>query len=405
MRPTAPTRANDDTRALAAGFNQFGFALQRCLSRDKNAFVSPLSIAAALAAMHSGARGPTADQMREVLNLPLDDDRLRRGMIGLHEALKPRDKPEEFWSDDEPQTTASEAFRLSLATALWVQEACQLHTDFCEELAEVYDSQFFSDTFADPVAAAARINGWVRDETAGRITELLEPDQITEATRLVLTNAVYFKAAWQNPFEENATQPLPFFLVSGEQVEAPRMHQEERFVYWTDPSLGASAARLLYEQGLSMLIVLPDEGRLDEVSDALSTELLARIQAESTLTLLDLSMPKWETRFGKSLREVLISLGMEDAFTVADFSGITPEQGGLRISEVVHQAWVKVDEEGTEAAAATAVLVMVGSAEVPNQLPTPFQVDRPFFFFIQDHATGAVLFQGRIMDPRSSLPT
>ncbi len=175
------------------------------------------------------------------------------------------------------------------------------------------------------------------------------------------------------------------------------------FLYWKSGSGDVEALSINYEEGLSMLVVLPATGRFTEVEAGLSADFLARIQAGSESTLVDLELPRFEMRFETSLEDVLRELGLQTAFDVAtsDFSGITPHPDGLVLSEAIHQAWLKVDEHGTEAAAATALLMALGAAlKEDKPAPIPFVVDRPFYFFIQEALTGAVLFMGRVLDPR-----
>ena len=180
------------------------------------------------------------------------------------------------------------------------------------------------------------------------------------------------------------------------------MAKHGTFLYWKSESAEVEALRISYEEGLSMLVVLPATGRFAEVEAGLSADFLARIQAGSESALVDLELPRFEMRFATNLGDVLRELGLQTAFDVAsaDFGGITPHPAGLVLSEAIHQAWLKVDEHGTEEAAATALLVMAGAAwEEDTPVPIPFVVDRPFYFFIQERLTGAVLFMGRVLDP------
>ena len=180
------------------------------------------------------------------------------------------------------------------------------------------------------------------------------------------------------------------------------MAKQGNFLYWKSESADVEALRIDYEEGLSMLVVLPATGHFAEVEEGLSADFLARIQAGSEWTLVDLELPRFEMRFETELGDVLRGLGLETTFDVtsADFSGITPHPDGLFLSEAIHQAWLKVDEHGTEAAAATALVALAaGMIEEEPPQPIPFVVDRPFYFFIQEQLTGAVLFMGRVLDP------
>jgi serpin B len=223
----------------------------------------------------------------------------------------------------------------------------------------------------------------------------------------VLANAVYFKAAWSDPFSEYATSPEPFFLSSesggADTVEVRMMRQELNLRYWADEALGVEAVSIPYE-AMSMVVLLPGTGRLAALEDALDAAFLDRVVAGLQSTLVDLKLPRFEVRCTSQLTEALRRLGIEAGFDTnrSDFSGVTDHPEGLSLSEVMHDAWVKVDEKGTEAAAAT-MMDFLGEAlpeEEPPE-PIPFHVDRPFVFLIRDDETGAALFMGRIMDPTS----
>ena len=260
-------------------------------------------------------------------------------------------------------------------------------------------------TFANPEETADSVNTWVAEKTEDRITDLVSPDSLLPDMRLILANAVYFKARWENQFEEAGTRPKPFHLLPGAgtgSVEVPMMARQGTFLYWTSESSDLEALRVDYEESLSMLVVLPATGRFAEVEAGLSADFLTRIQAGAEWTLVDLELPRFEMRFETSLGDVLRELGLQTAFDIAsaDFGGITPHPDGLFLSEALHQAWLKVDEHGTEAAAATALMAMAaGMIEEEPPRPIPFLVDRPFYFFIQERTTGAVLFMGRVLEP------
>ena len=222
--------------------------------------------------------------------------------------------------------------------------------------------------------------------------------------RLILANAVYFKARWVDQFAEASTRPKQFHLLPGAgsgSVDVPTMAGRGTRLYWKSRSGDAEALRVDYDGELSMLVVLPATGRFAEMEARLSTDLLAHIQAGSEWTLVDLELPRFEMRFQMQLGDLLWDLGLTTAFGMsADFGGITPHPEGLFLSEAIHQAWLKVDEQGTEAAAATVLMALAGAAieEKPPQ-PIPFVVDRPFYFFIQERLSGAVLFMGRVVNP------
>ena len=406
MDLTAAGPVTSAVRSLCNGFNGFGLDLHRRLPAGGNTFISPLSIGAALAALLPGARGETAAELMRVLGVQHTTEETARAMGELRRILEPRITKEDIWNEetDAIESVSREVFRLSLATGLFVEEAYPLHTAFCGELTEAFGAEFFSVKFANAEATADRVNAWVADKTEDRITDLVSPDSMSPDMRLILANAVYFKARWADQFAETATRPKPFHLLPGagaESVDVPMMARRGTRLYWKSDSADVEALRIDYEEGLSMLVVLPATGRFAEVEAGLSSDLLARIQAGSERTLVDLELPRFEMRFETELGDLLQELGLQTAFDIAsaDFGGITPHPDGLFLSKAIHQAWLKVDEHGTEAAAAT-LLMALGAAivEKPPQ-PIPFVVDRPFYFFIQERLTGAVLFMGRILNP------
>ena len=406
MDLTAAKPVSSAVRVLCAGFNGFGLDLHRGLPSGGNTFISPLSIGAALAALVPGARGETAAELMRVLRLEGTAEDTARSMAEVRRILEPRRTVEETWDDETEDfdTAVRETFRLSLATGLLVEEAYPLHTAFCDALTEAFGAEFLSVTFADPEETADRVNTWVADKTENRITDLVSPDSLLPEMRLILANAVYFKARWADQFAEEVTRPKPFHLLPGagiESVEVPMMAKPGTFLYWKSESADVEALSIDYEEGLSMLVVLPATGRFAEVEAGLSADFLARVQAGSEWTLVDLELPRFEMRFETELGDVLRGLGLQTAFDVtsADFSGITPHPDGLVLSEAIHQAWLKVDEHGTEAAATALMAVGAGMPEEEPPQPIPFVVDRPFYFFIQEQLTGAVLFMGRVLDP------
>ncbi len=246
-----------------------------------------------------------------------------------------------------------------------------------------------------PEESRVAINDWVSEQTEGKIEDLIPQGLISSLTRLVLTNAIYFNAAWADPFEEESTEEGAFRLLDGSEVSVPMMRQTESFGYAEGGDY--QAIELPYDgHELSMVIVLPEEGELEAFEDSLDAERLDAILKARERRQVALTMPKFEFEAQFSLAQTLAALGMPQAFTPdADFSGMTGARD-LFISEVVHKAFVSVDEAGTEAAAATAV-VMVESA-MPEE-PVEMTVDHPFLFLIRDIESGAILFVGRVVDP------
>ena len=286
MDLTAEGPVSSAVRALSVGFNGFGLDLHRGLPSGGNTFISPLSIGAALAALIPGARGQTAAELVRVLRLQGTAEDTVRAMAELRRILEPRGTEEETWNDETKafETVVRETFRLSLATGLLVEEAYPLHTAFCDALTEAFGAEFLSVTFANPQETADRVNTWVAEKTEGRITDLVSPESLRPDMRLILANAVYFKARWADQFEEGVTRPKPFHLLPGAgtgSVEVPMMAKHGTFLYWKSESAEVEALRISYEEGLSMLVVLPATGRFAEVEAGLSADFLARIQAGS----------------------------------------------------------------------------------------------------------------------------
>jgi serpin B len=358
---------------------------RRAAAGQGNLFLSPHSISTALAMTYAGAAGATATQMAAALGFTLPEPRLHAAFNALDLALAQR--AESAKGDTIP-------FRLTTANSIWGQEGWSFEKAFLDTLAVNYGAGLRVRNFErDPEAARVEINDWVADRTNDRIEDLIPQGAVNPLTRLVLTNAIYFSAAWADPFEALETADRPFFLGGDAQVSVPTLHQRASYGY--AQGAGYRAAELSYDGGeLSMVVVEPDDLAAFEAS--LTGPRLREIAASIRGYELDLTLPKFKFDAPLPLKEILKGLGMTDAFDgAADFSRIDGARG-LMITDVVHKGFVSVDERGTEAAAATAVLV--GDTAAPE--PATLVVDRPFVFFIRDRPTGAILFVGRVVDPR-----
>ncbi len=390
-RVSSPDVAGGDLNTLVEGNTAFAFALYRRLVEQeggKNLFYSPYSISLALAMTYAGARGETEEQMAEALRFKLPQEDLHPAFNALDQELAQRGEGAE--GKDQ------EGFRLNIANAIWGQEDYEFLSTFLDVLAENYGAGLRVLDFATaPEESRVAINDWVSEQTEGKIEDLIPQGLISSLTRLVLTNAIYFNAAWADPFEEESTEEGAFRLLDGSEVSVPMMRQTESFGYAEGGDY--QAIELPYDgHELSMVIVLPEEGELEAFEDSLDAERLDAILKARERRQVALTMPKFEFEAQFSLAQTLAALGMPQAFTPdADFSGMTGARD-LFISEVVHKAFVSVDEAGTEAAAATAV-VMVESA-MPEE-PVEMTVDHPFLFLIRDIESGAILFVGRVVDP------
>ena len=388
-RETSPNVSEADLALLIEGNTAFAFDLYQALrEKDSNLFYSPYSISVALAMTYAGARGETAEEMATTLQFLLEQDTLHPVFNWLDAELASRGEGAQGKDD--------EGFRLNIVNAIWGQEDYQFLSEFLDVLAENYGAglrilDFINETEESRLA----INDWVSDQTEERIKDLIPEGVITSLTRLVLTNAIYFNAAWAYPFDDKVTGNGPFYLLDGGQVTVPMMKQTEAFGY-TDGD-GYQAVELLYDgDELSMVIMVPEDGQFEAFEEGLQADRISDIIDSLQLAEVALTMPQFEFDSEFSLKDTLADMGMPVAFSdAADFSGMTGKRD-LYIAEVVHKAFVAVDEAGTEAAAATAVVMELTAIPDP---PVEVTLDRPFVFLIRDIETGAILFVGRVMNP------
>jgi serpin B len=388
-RDTSPSVSTQDLTDLADGNQAFALDLYRALLKeeDGNLFYSPYSISVALAMTYAGARGVTEREMAEVMHFTLSQDRLHPAFNALDLLLSGRGGGDEGEED--------EGFQLNIANALWGQKGYEFLPEFLDVLAENYGAGLrVLDFGQEPEKARQIINDWVYEKTEEKIQDLLPEGILDAATRLVLTNAVYFNAKWHHPFQESETRDGVFHLLDGSHVTVPLMSQTTSLRY--DEGDGYQVIELPYTgDELAMDIFLPSEGTFESFEGSLTSERVNGILENLEPVSILLNMPKFEYESDMSLREVLIEMGMPSAFgNGVDFSGMDGTKN-LTIEDVVHKAFVSVDEVGTEAAAATAVIVaesaMMGQAEMT--------IDRPFIFLIRDIETGTVLFVGRVVNP------
>jgi serpin B len=391
-RDEAPSITTDDLATLVSGNNDFAFNLyQELRNNDGNLFYSPYSISLALAMTYAGARGDTETQMADTLSFLLSQDKLHNAFNYLDLELNSRSEGAEGKD--------SKGFRLNIVNTIWGQKDYKFLDSFLDILSENYGAGLrLLDFIADAEKARVTINDWVSENTEGRIEDLIPPGAVDSLTRLVLTNAIYFNAAWAHPFEEELTNNDIFYLLDGNSVTVPMMNQTEDFRYYSGD--GYQAVELPYDGNeLSMVILLPDEGSFSDFEMMLDADLVDYIVGEMSLTNVALTMPKFTFEAEFDLKKTLRDLGMVDAFsTSADFSGIDGTKN-LSITDILHKAFVAVDEEGTEAAAATAVIV--GLTGGPSEF-VKLTLDRPFIFLIRDIKTGTILFIGRVLDPSQS---
>ena len=388
--PAAASAA--DVAAVAAGDAAFGAELLAILGAGNggNLAVSPLSIRLALAMAYAGARDETAAQMARVLRYDLPGEALHAAFNSLDQALEARNRVLTG------EGGADRRVEISVSNALWGQAGLGVEAAFLDTLAANYGAGMRVVDFAGAVEAArATINAWVAAETNDRITDLIPEGALTPITLLVLTNTVYLFADWALPFSSEATADGAFTRLDGTTATVPFMNQLLPAAYAAGD--GWQAIDLGYAGGeVAMLLVLPDAGRFDEAAGASAT-LFGEALGALADTDVQLALPRFEFRTQASLPDALEALGMADAFNSgrADFTGIL-SGGGLFISDVIHEVFVAVNEAGTEAAAATAVILGRGG---PPPGPVQLTFDRPFLFWLYDRATHSVLFMGRVLDP------
>ena len=389
QRVTSPDVNEVDLETLVTGNSAFAFDLYQTLrEEDGNLFYSPHSISLALAMTYAGAHGETAQQMADTLHFVLYQDSLHPAFNSLDIELSQR--------GEGAKGKNGEGFRLNIVNAIWGQDGYEFLSEFLDVLAENYGAGLrLLDFMKAPEESRITINNWVSDQTEGRIEDLIPQGVIDALTRLVLTNAIYFNAAWQHPFKEDLTEDGPFYLLDGGEVTVPMMRQTESFGYAEGD--GYQVVELPYDgRELSMVLMLPQAGRFEAFEGSLNIQRTDAIVKDLTRRQVALTMPKFEFESDFSLGKTLAAMGMPVAFSGgADFSGMTGNRD-LFISDVIHKAFVSVDEAGTEAAAATAVVMKLTA--MPEE-PIEVTVDRPFIFLIHDIETGAILFIGRVTTP------
>jgi serpin B len=405
-----------DAGELAASNNAFALTLYGQLAgAEGNLFFSPSSIHTALSMTYAGAREKTAQQMSSVLVLPktkvrpatdlMVDEKGREFDSG---SIDPWFPERTHWAYksllDQLKPGKDAGYQLQVANALWGQKGYPWLPEFLKVTKDNYGAGLREVDFAaDTEAARGTINQWVEQQTKEKIKDLIAPGVLNAMTRLVLTNAIYFKGNWQTQFDKKATKDAPFKLSPGRTVDVPMMYQKARFGYGEDGDLQVLSMPYKGKE-LSMVVLLPksvdglaalDKSLLVPNSGPKLAGWLGKLRRQEVLVYL----PRFKTTSEFSLADVLKAIGMKDAFVpdVADFSGMNGKRD-LFISAVVHKAFVDVNEEGTEAAAATAVVVGLTSARMDE--PPVFRADHPFLFLIRHEKTGAILFMGRVMNPK-----
>lgn len=375
-----------ETQNLVDGNITFALDLyNRLREQEGNLFFSPYSISTALAMTYAGARGVTAKQMAEVLSFSENQEQLHAAFAHLQAQLNAEQEKGDV--------------QLNIANALWPEKEYSFLRNFLDVTNKHYKASLISVDFKNtPEQARIQINEWVEQKTNNKIQDLIKPGILNELTRLVLTNAIYFNGNWDNQFKESATQNGRFWIAPDKAIMAPLMTQTGHFAYWENESM--QVLELPYVgNNLSMIILLPRKiDGLSAIETALTVDNLTHwAQLPTRKRKLRVTLPKCRITSEFDLKQTLSDMGMPDAFiqNIADFSGMTGTKE-LFISAVVHKAFVDVNEKGTEAAAATGVVMQLQSFSDP---PPEFRADHPFLFLIRHNPSGSILFLGRVINP------
>lgn len=375
--------------SLAESNNKFALDLYaRTKSEKGNFFLSPYSILSAFAMCHAGARGDTREQLARALHLAAPSERVGEDFAefnrGLHKIQENGD------------------ITIGVANSLWVQQGYKFLPGYLSAVGKHHDAEISNVDFAgDSKGVRKKINEWTAAKTANRITGIVPPNGLSPDTKMALVNAIYFKGDWSQEFQHEATRDEPFWITPERSVDWPLMWQKQSFLY--AENTGTKLLVLPYKgEELSMVILLPTEkGGLEDLENRLSVEYLKNLLGAARTEETHVCLPKFTLDGGFELNELMQALGAKDAFdqAAADFSGMDGSRN-LFISAALHKAWIKVDEKGTEAAAATAIVGEAGAMPREDENPPKvFRADHPFVFFIRENNSGAILFAGRVSDP------
>jgi serine protease inhibitor len=410
LLPCSCLFAADPTTTAALAVNNLGLdMLAHAAKSQENTVFSPYSIQLALVMTYAGAEGDTRQQMARVLHYPPSDPHILRDFARLQVDLdKMAQRTAKIAADSKKAGGPSEAITLTVANRLFGQRGYNFRPEYLELLKETFSSPLEAlDFIRDSAGATKQINQWIAKQTSERIRDLIPPNALNKETRLLVANAVYLKAPWREEFKQNETRPAPFHFADGRSADVPTMRRQDAFGYARHD--GFVAVAVPYTGGdLQFLVLLPDTAvGLPNLESELTPDLLAECACLKPEEIV-LYLPKWRLEPPLfALRRTFEALGMESAFDVpqgsANFNGIAPRRPTdyLYISNVFHKTFVEIDEKGTEAAAATAVVMMRATAHLEEKpKPVEIRVDRPFLFAIQHRPSGACLFIGRVTDPR-----
>jgi serpin B len=365
--------------------NQFATALYSKIKDEGNVFFSPYSISSAFGMVYEGAAGKTAEEIRAAFGFPNDSGERRASFASIFNRLNDKNAK----------------YDLRSANALWAQKDYVFLNSYIDVLKNFYGAEANNVDFKESAENVRQeINSWVESKTNNKIKDLFAEGSLNAMTRLVLTNAVYFKGLWESPFEKANTSQQDFYLDSGSKVSVSTMNKKEDFSY--AESGGVKVLEMPYQgEKLSMVIFLPAKGSTISFEESLSLEKITELRNKLTGADVVVSIPKFKFDESYSLNDSLKKLGVSEAFVPggADFSGMDGTKN-LFIDLVVHKAFIEVNEEGTEAAAATGVTMSATAMPVETE-PFTFKADHPFIFLIQDNESGNILFMGKVANPNS----
>jgi len=372
---------SDSIASLSEAMNSFSCELFQKIHDDnpKNRFFSPYSIFVALAMTYEGAKEETADELNRLLHFPQQNDTMLCSFGRIYNLLNQK-----------------KDYTLQTANALWIKQGYPFLTEYLVFIEHYYMGKATEVDFSDPQGSSQLINNWVSEQTYGRITDLVTPGSIDPLTALILTNAIYFKGTWVHEFDHDATIESDFWTSPEETILVPMMHTSSEITCNYTETDDAQIIELPYKgEKVSMIIILPKENNIPSVETMITTSNISSWIQDFNDVSIGVSLPRFTFKTEYSLKDVLIDMGLDVSFTQdADFSGMTGQKD-LTIDKVIHKAFIEVNEEGTEAAAATSVHMVLTS--VPQTMR--FIADHPFVFLIYHKETGTILFIGEVIDP------
>jgi len=386
-----PTVLNEEgatpeaTKKAADANNEFAAAFYSKIKDEGNVFFSPYSISSAFGMVYEGAAGKTAEEIRSAFGFSDSSIERRASFASIFNQLNGENNK----------------YDLRTANSLWAQKDYSFLDGYVDVLKNFYGAEANNVDFKGSAENVRReINKWVENKTNDKIKDLFAEGSLNDMTRLVLANAIYFKGSWGSAFEEKATKDQDFYLDSGSTASVPTMNKKDDFKY--AESNGVKVLEMPYQgEKLSMLVFLPAKGSTKSFESSLSAKKIAELKGKLTSKEVSVSIPKFKFDKGYSLNDSLKKMGILEAFEpgLADFSGMDGTKD-LFISQAVHKAFIEVNEEGTEAAAATGVAMAVTAMPIEEE-PLAFKADHPFIFLIQDNESGNILFMGKVADPNS----